>query len=103
MEGILRFKNGLRLTIKTAQENSPKHLKTANRNSPCMGLYTGVLIVGRMFAGKIGAGGLISGGLTFWGPYYRNFTVYYYYYYSQQPRTVSEGFLVPDLAKVDRV
>ena len=47
-----------------------------------MGLYTGGLIIGRIFASEIffffWGGGLFSGGLIlFWGggAYYRNFTV----------------------------
>ena len=43
-----------------------------------MGLYSGGLIIGKVFASEIwggGGGGLFSGGLIFGGAYYRNFTV----------------------------
>ena len=41
-----------------------------------MGLYSGVLIIGRIFACEI-CGGLFSGGLIFGWAYYQNFTVFW--------------------------
>ena len=41
-----------------------------------MGLHSGGLIVGRIFASEIWGALIFSGGLIFGGAYYRNFTVF---------------------------
>ena len=41
-----------------------------------MGVYSGGLIIGRIFSSVIGGGGLFSGELIFGRVYYQNFTVF---------------------------
>ena len=50
------FQNGLGLTI-----------KTVNSNSTCMGLYSGGLIIGRIFASDIWGAYFWEGFFFFWG------------------------------------